>query len=156
MSTNRKRLLALSAIALAGFLTWWAGIDAPKKEVFIKRQLVEDIYTKEVLPWYDIYYKWNGRVQENPSWMIFKTSKSGAEWKVIDSKEIRSLDDPEELLKHSQKFDSKWINEYKFSAQPSRYQMILLLLTAQPLFSEEKDAFYEVLKEIEQLDKSGK
>lgn len=158
----KKLIILFCIIVVTGFLIYWAGITAPKKEVILKKQLVEDIYTKEVLPWYEVYYKWNGKEQGDPYWMIFKTHKTGGEWKVVEVKDlykIKNMEESpklEEILKIAVKFDSKWINEYRFSPQLTRYQKILLLLTAQPTFSEEKDIFYKILDEIKEIEKIEK
>ena len=156
MRITRKAVIALSLILAGGFLIWWAGISAPKKELVIKKRLGEDIYTTQIIPLYEVYYKWDGKVQEDPWWVILKTSKAGAEWKVVQLKDIHATTDPEEILKHVMRFDSKWVNGYQFSAQPSRYQIILLLLSIQPLFSEEKDIFYNILDEVEEFEKPEK
>ena len=153
MKFTRKRGIALALGVVAGFVIWWAGISAPKKEIIIKKALDEDISTGGIRPSYSLYYKWDRKVQTHPWWMIVKTSKTEGEWKVIQLKDVRTLNNPEEILKYAVRFDSKWVEGYRFSAQPSRYQMLLLLLAAQPLFSEEKEAFYQVLNEIGKNEK---
>ena len=148
--TKSKKLSLLSVIGVVVFLTYWGGVSAPEKEVILKRQLMEDIYTKQVLTSYDIYYKWDGKEEEEPHWTILKTTRTGGVWKVIQYEDLRGVNNTEEILKYAVNFDSKWVNEYKFSPQSTRYQMILLLLTGQPLYSEEKKIFYEILNEIGQ------
>lgn len=156
MRMTRKAVIALSLIVAGGFLIWWAGISAPKKELVIKKRLGEDIYTTQIIPLYEVYYKWDGKVQDDPWWVILKTSKTGAEWKVVQLKDMRTTTEAEEILKHAMRFDSRWVNGYKLSTQPSRYQTILLFLSIQPLFSEERDVFYQLLNEIEELEKPQK
>lgn len=154
MKVTRTRVIALSLIVVVGgFLIWWAGISAPRKELVIKKELLKDIYTKQIIPSYDLYYKWDGKVQGAPWWGILKTSKTGGEWKVFQLKDLHSLTDAKEVLKHGMRFDLNWVDEYKFFAQPSRYQIILLLLGAQPLYAEERHAFYTILDEIKELEK---
>ena len=153
MRITWKNAVVLSLIFVGGFLIWWAGIGAPKKELIIKKESGKDNYTQQIISFYMVYYKWDGKIQEAPWWLILKSSKTGSEWKVVQVKDIPATTGAEETPKHVIRFDSKWVNEYKFSPQPSRYQTILLLLGAQPPFSKEKDAFYQILSEIEDLGK---
>lgn len=151
---NRKtKILFIVIIVLIVFLVYWAGITSPNKEVILKKEWSENIYTHEIRPIYEVYYKWDGKEQKNPWWMIIKVVKPHGEWKVIELKDTDRIKSLEDIHKYSAKFDYEWIDNYKFTPQATRYQMILLLLTFQPTFYEEKKIFYKILDEIKILEK---
>lgn len=143
-SKSKKLVIVISVIVIIGFSVYWAGITSPKKEVILKKKMIEDIYTHEIIPSYQVYYKWDGKEQTEPWWIIIKTYKTHGKWKVIEFKDLQRAKSAEDFPE----FDSKWISDYKFSPQPTRYQTILLLLTAQPTFQEEQEVFFKILDEI--------
>lgn len=148
---NLKTLIVVSIIIIIVlFLIYWAGISAPRKEVILKTKIVESLYSHEVSTSYGVYYKWNGVEQQEPWWVIVKTK---GEWMVVHLKDVAD-NNFEEIQRYTVKFDIKWINDYKFSPQPTRYQAILLLLGSQPLYSEEKKVFYNVLDQIKEFEKT--
>jgi hypothetical protein len=146
----KKLIIIFIVIAVIGFAIYWAGLASPKKEVIFKKEMVQDVTTKEVHPYYSVYYKWDGKQQQKAWWVVFK--KHG-EWKVLELAYIKSSKGEEDYLKHARKFDHNWINDYDFSAQPTRYQLILQILDFQPKFTEEKKVFYKILDEIKTLKK---
>jgi len=147
MDGKFKKPITLSImIVVTGFLIYWAGFTSPKKEV-IKKEMVQDVLTQEVLPYYSIFYKWDGKQQMNAWWIIFKKYN---EWKVVEFKDINRSTSAEDLLKFAVKFDYKWIDNYAFSAQPSRYQTILIISGFQPTFADEKHVFLKILNEIKE------
>lgn len=138
----KKSIILSIVIIVIGFLIYWAGLTSPKKEVVSKKEMVQDVDTKEVLPLYSIYYKWDGKQQKNASWMIFKKYDV---WRVIELKNINTARTREDILKFAVRFDYKWIDSYGFSAQPSRYQIILMILGAQPTLSSAQPSRYQTI-----------
>lgn len=149
---KRPKTLVASCVAviLVSALVYWLGIAAPRKEVLFKTKMVESVDTGEVYPSYDVFYKWNGIEQQDPWWIVLKLN---GEWKVARLKDVVSKKNKEEAQGSFVKFDIKWINEYRFSPQPTRYQMMLLLLGTQPLYEDEKMVFYAILDRIKGYEK---
>lgn len=148
MEGKLKALIGVSiGVPVLSFLIYWSGITAPRKEVILEKEMVEDIDTNEVLPLYKVYYRWDRAVKKDLWWMIFK--KKG-KWKVIEVKRIKSI---EEAMKLSVKFNNSWIDNYKFIPHPTRYQRILLILGFQPTYKDEKKVFSEILHQIKGLRK---
>lgn len=148
MKVKLKVVIAVSIVVpLLLFLVYWAGIAAPKKEVILEKEMVEDIETNEVLPLYKVYYKWDRAQEKDLWWMVFK--KKG-EWKVIG---VRSGNSIEEAVKLQTKFDDSWINNYNFMPHQTRYQLILAILGFQPTYNDEKEVFFEILHQIKELEK---
>lgn len=143
-----KKIVILFGLILSiGISFYWVGIGSPKKEMIFEKQLVRDIANNKIVPLYYVYYEWDGIRQDEPWWMIFK--KHG-EWLVVEYKDMNSTTNDKDILRCSTKFGHNWIWDYGFSAQPTRYQTILLALGFQPTFSDEKDIFLHILSDINQ------
>lgn len=149
MKNKLKTLIGvLIGVIVLLVLIYWAGIVAPRKEVVLKKEMVEDIVTHEILLLYKVYYKWDGVEQQYPRWLIFNKE---SEWKVLEFKDINLAISSEENRKFAVKFDSGWFMNYKFSPQPTRYQTILSILGFQPIYDEEKGVFFDILHQIKEL-----
>lgn len=149
---RRPKTLVVCGIAifLVSALVYWLGIAAPRKEVLFKPKMFEWIKTGEVSPSYCVFYKWNGIEQKAPWWIVLKIN---GEWKVAQRKDIVTDKGTEEAKRSFVRFDTKWINEYEFSPQATRYQTFLLLLGAQPLYLDEQTVFYAILDQIKEYEK---
>jgi hypothetical protein len=149
---RRPRTLVASCVAVIfvfGFI-YWLGIAAPRKEVLFKTEMVKSIDTGEVYPSYNVFYKWNGIEQQYPWWILLKLN---GEWKVARLKDLITNKDKEEAQRSFVRFDIKWINEYRFSPQSTRYETMLLLLGAQPMYEDEQAVFYAILDQIRKYEK---
>jgi len=143
-----KFLIVTIIVLIFTFLIYWAGISAPKKKVAVEIEYIEYESSLEISPLYKVYYEWNGVRQPDPWWMILK--KDGV-WRVIELRDLVKAQNKgiTDFQKFSTKFDFKWVRKYKFKPQPTRYETILLLLGAQSIYSEEKNAFMEIIKKEE-------
>lgn len=149
---RRPKTLVVGCIAviLVFALIYWLGIAAPRKEVLFKTEMVESVDSGEISPSYGVFYKWDGIEQKDPWWILLKIN---GEWKVARLKDVVTKKSKEDAQKSFVKFDTKWINGYGFSPQSTRYQLMLLLLGAQPSYGNEKTIFYAILDRIKEYEK---
>lgn len=151
MRRRPKAFLLISiAIIVISALVYWLGIAAPRKVVLFKTKTVESVGTGEVFPLYGVFYKWNGVEQQEPWWIVFKIN---GEWKIARLKDVITGKSKEESQRSFVRFDSKWVSQNQFSAQPTRYQTMLLLLGFRPLYEDEIVVFSSILDQIRQYEK---
>jgi hypothetical protein len=112
--------------------------------------MLESIETGKVCPSYGVFYKWNGVEQQDPWWIVLKID---GEWKVARLKDVSTKTGKEEAQRSFVRFDTKWVSQYGFSPQPTRYETMLLLLGGQPIYQAETTVFYAILDQIKEYEK---
>lgn len=98
---------------------------------------------------FSVYYKWDRIEQQGPWWIVFKDND---EWKVLKNQDVDVTKSPKENREVAVKFTSKWISNYQFEPQATRYQIILKWMGLQPSYDEEKKVFYEIFHEIKKYE----
>lgn len=150
---NKEKLKVVLGVSIfivvLSFLIYWAGIMGPKKEVILKKEIREDEFTSTNVVTFGVFYKWDGIEQEGPWWIIFTDN---GKWKVAKNQDFDVTKSSKENRAVAVDFNSKWISDYQFEPQNTRYQLILVALGLQPSYDEEKKVFYEIFQEIKRYE----
>ena len=153
----RGKLIPAGVFIIIIVIGWWI-YEAPQKDISQKTKWAVDEETKREVPLFELYYKWDGVEETDPTWMIFP--KEG-KWWVLDSRDVMRVYSevrPESELREKVKqyrdeFTHSWIEDRRFQPKASRFEAVMTALGFRMFFRTEQKGFVDFLKSAKDFDK---
>ncbi|MBN2189581.1 MAG: hypothetical protein JW728_00015 [Candidatus Aureabacteria bacterium] len=130
-------------------VVYWAYVSAPRKSLYCAKDISMDAGTLDVFPVYKVFYKWDGRDESNPRWIIFK---SGDMWRIANFRADFRFDNLESESINSEDFTYSYVENVDFNPELSRKEYLLYKLGFDPACEREKETFYRILRETSDFE----